>query len=795
MSKEYRQSISATCKAYDQICGGNKNIQRVIPAMVDGLKPVARRIMYTLYKSYDRRERSKVADIAGAVTRIHPHGDAAVAEAIAALGQWYKNNACLIDGKGNYGSPMNDTHGAGRYIEARMSEYAYKCFFEDYEQDNVDMKATYNGKTVEPVVLPARYPHALMNGSLGIGYGLSSNIPPYNVKEVLEATIELIKNPNAEITLIPDSPTGCYILDKGEFDSISKTGTGSYTMRAVTEIDAKANTIKITKVPYMVWENSIKNAIISMRDNKATEWVKDQLVDIKDLSNDKNGIALILYLKQNVNPEEFLEKLFKKDTDLEKSYPVNMKMIDNYTDIDYNITSFLKEWLSYRREYKQASYSVKLTKAMEAYHINEILLYILKGDNIERTVEIARSSRNADVLATRLMDAYQNIKISSLQAKTIANMKISALTEEEYGKCKERKKTLQEEIDHLEEVLRDPKYIDQDIINELNDGIKRFGVPRKSKIINVTKKKSVPKTDHVLTISESGLCKKLPLGVSYTGNASNTSGESQQFLVANNRDNILVLDSAGTLARIAVDSIPDSEVNGVGIPISRYAPGIKGKVISVIAEEHDVDHDDLSIVFATKRGFIKRTKLTEFAKIRGSRTAIKINDDDELSSVIVIGNDAKKSSLIIYTNKGNGIRVSMDDIPEYGIASKGLRQITLDDDEELEGIVEVPDVSDKKKPLFFLYATSNGKFKLTEEKYFPIMARKSEAVNLIPLEGKETLRVILPIHKKDKITVYKKSSDPVELDVSDIPIMTRVAKPKKMVSVAKGDYVASIKIN
>lgn len=790
MSKEYSRNIGEICRTYNQICGANKNLYRTIPSMIDGLKPGARRLMYMMYKSFPRKERNKVAEIAGRVLSIHPHGDSAVVETLVALGQPFSNNACLIDGKGNYGSQMSmgDDHAAGRYIEARMSTYAWKCFFEDFEDSVVDFKMSFNGKTEEPVVLPARYPHALFNGVLGIGYGLSSNIPPYNVAEVLNATISLIQNPNQEITLIPDSPTGCYVLDKGEFEKISKTGLGSYTMRAVAKINDINNTIVITNVPYTVGSDEIKDAIISMRDDKSNAWLKEQLVDIKDRSNAKNGIQLILKLKQDANPQEFLEKLYKKDSKLEKTYPVNIKLIDDYTDYDYSITSFLKAWIAYRRENKQASYSAKLSKLLEQQHINDVLLHILQGDNAERTLHLAKTSKTNKEFAERLIEQYQEIRISHIQANAIAEMHVREFTKEAYDGFKAKRLELIDQIAHIENVLKDVKLIDKDIIDELQDGIKRFGVPRKSKVLDMVNKKHIPKSNHVLAIGNNGICKKLPDGISYTGNVGNTPGVPQMFISVNNRDSILLFDADGKVARVPVSVIPDCGIDDPGVPLSRYFTGM-GELVDVIVEDAGMtDASGYQIFFVTKNGYAKFTKLDKFDKVRNAATAIKLNDGDELVyTALVCADKHKKDSMIIFTDKGNGIRISVDDIPEYGVSTKGLKQVTLQEDEVVAGASYVP-----AKANLFLYVTNNGKLKLTESKYLPIMDRKSAPVNFLPLDGNEKLKLIKVVGDEQELIVYKKSSEPVTIRVKDIPILPRIAKAKKMVSVGKGDYVAGI---
>ena len=792
MSKINKENIGELCEKYNKICGANKNLYRIIPSMIDGLKPGARRAMYTLYKYYDRNRKTKVAEIAGRVLAIHPHGNVAVEDAIVSMGQTFANNCPLISGKGNFGSEAGSPHAAGRYIEASMSEYAWKCFFEDFKDSNVDMKLTYTGQDYEPVVLPAKYPNALINGSLGIGYGLSSNIPPYNFKEVCDATIRLIKEgPDISITLIPDSPTGCYVLDEGKFGELSKTGFGTYTMRSVVSINDSTNVLTIKNCPYQINARAIKHAIIELRNDPKCSWVKDGLVSIDDRSNYMNGVMLQLKLRQDVNAYEFLEKLYKKDVGLEKTYPVNIKLIDDYTDYDYNIKSFLLEWLAYRRELKQGQYSFKLTKALEDQHINNILLAMLQGDNGDKTIKMARNSKSKADFCEKIMKEFKDLKMTTLQASTIADMKIYAFTKEAYESYKTRKIELIEEIKHLENVLADPTYIDKDIINELEDGIKRFGVPRKSKVLNMVKKKNVPDTEHIVVISKTGMCKKLALGVDYTGNIGKDN-EPGTVLKVNNRDNLLIFDENGLVSRIAVASLPDTEVEDIGIPLSRYSSEM-ATIVAVIKEDSDIaDMSSMNVVFVTQNGYAKATNLSKFEKLRSAKTAIKMTDNDKLVEAIVTPSDNKNSteSLLIYTLAGEGIRISLKDIPEYGLNSAGLRQISMIDDDCVHGACRLP----AKCPTL-LYVTNNGKVKRTEGRYLPVVGRKSETIKLIDLEGNEKLISIMPIKTNCKITFFKKSSTPVVIDSEDIPMLPRIAKPKKMIPVSKGDFINSIKID
>lgn len=780
MSKIVKRNIADACEEYVKVFGANKNLYRVIPSFIDGLKPVGRRILYAMYQHGHKptSDRSKVSTIVGDTMHFHPHGDRSIQDVVVGMGQSFANNALLIDPKGNFGSLAGDEAAAGRYINARLSKYAWKCFFEDFEDSNVDMKETYTGKEMEPEFLPAKYPHALLNGTLGIGYGLASNIPPYNLKEVFEATIKLIENPEAKIYLIPDSPTCSTILDDGNFEEISNTGMGSYKMRGNIQVDEINNVITIVDVPFQTNLDNIIKKIINMK----TEF--PEMLRLSNESNKENGIRCKISLRNDTNPYDFVERLYKKGTGLERAYPVNIKLIDDYMDYDFSIKSFLLEWIEYRRDIKRSSYNNILVKLMEKKHINEIMLFILNKDNAENTISMIKNSRNRSESIERLMEAYD---ITSLQAGSIINMGLSAFTKDAYETYKERKHALKEDIKRNEYILDHEECIDDIIKEELLEGIKLFGEKRKSPVINMAKKKAIANTNHVVAISVDGYCKKLD---DETESVGKVGKNNDQFVVMklNNRDTILVFDKTGRVSKVPVSAIPNVESDDFGIDLRRYFT-IDNDIVMMLKEPDDmVDDRGMFITFITRNGLVKKTPLGEFKKIKDFKMGITLEIDDELISVTAVTEDTSKD-IIIFTNKGNGIRIDINEIKSYGRLAKGLRHINLEDGEYVVGSNKI---EPSKKLL--LYITEKGKVKLTETRYFPTMKRKDEMLSLISLDSNDSLVGILSVGKNQDVLIRKKYSDIQILNTSDIEISTRASKAKKMIPLPKGDYVVSYKI-
>ena len=777
--KIYKRNIAEACEEYNKIFGANKNLYRIIPSMQDGLKPVQRRFLYALYKGKGRTQFIKMSKAASNTVDYHPHGDASIKDVGAKMASLQINNVVTVEGQGNFGSYKNSEAGAGRYIECRLSKYALKCFFEDFSTSNVDMKLAYTGDDYEPEVLPAKYPHALFNPQLsGIGYAFASNIPPFNVTEVLESTIKLIKDPKATICIAPDSPTGADIVDDGQFDQICETGVGTFTLRGSIEVDDINNTITITSIPLQTTIDAIIKKIVELREKR----MFDEIKEIKDYTKNKTGVKTIIYLESSANPYKTVEKLYNKNTGLKKTYPVGLKMIDDYQDFDYGVKSFLLEWIEYRRDTVRSSYNSSLVKALEEQNINDVLLFVLNKDNAEKTIKMAKNSSNKEDFSKRLVKAYD---INTQQANTIASMRIYAFNKDAYESYKVKKVELKEEIKRLEEILDDDDKIDEVIIKQLEEGIKLFGSPRKSKIVTDNdSKENVPDTDHIVALSKDGYIKKLPIKSKIVGQVGETNTQYMTTRI-NNNESLLVFDSRGIVSEIPISSIPDMKVKDVGILLERYF-SINGNIVSALVKptEKELKRDrDLFIVFLTKQGFVKKTLLSEFNNINGSMTAIKLPANDELVATEFVSDNTIKD-MVIYTNCGNGIRRDINEFKTMKANARGVKQITMLGDEYCIGFDKI---NPEKKYIF--YITSAGRVKITQTKYFPTMKRKDDVLSLINLENKETLVGIKSVKRDDSVIVYRKNNEPVTIELKDLKVSTRVAKAEKLIKTPKGDSV------
>ena len=740
----------------------------------------------TKKETLNRLKFQKVHNIASWSMVYHPHSVDSNEEIIANEGQDWNNNVLTVVPQGNFGSIRGDRPASGRYIEAKMSEYLIDCFFDDFYKYSIPMKESYDGERIEPEFLPAKYPHALFNPQLsGIGYGLASNIISFNVAEVLRATIKLIKDPHAKIMLVPDIPTGAEIVDTGLFKEINKTGVGKITMRASAEINHNKNIINITSLPLQMSSMQVIKKIIEKK--KKNEF--QEIIDILDYTKlGKTDIRIIL--KNDANPDKVLKKLYEKGTGLKDTFPVCIKLIDDYREFDYGIKSFLKEWIEYRRDVARSMFSNNLIQTMEKQHMNEVLLFVFNEDNAEKTLKICKKSSSRKETIEKLQSKYG---ITSLQASTIADMRLYNFNKDSYQRYKEEKKILKDEVDKIMAILDNENLIDEFIIDQLESGIKKYGQPRRSKIVKEDSEldiEQIPDTEHLIAITENGIIKKINLDKFNTIGVVGKKSDNFSIIRINNREDILIIDSTGEGIRIPVSSLPDMDINDTGVELSRYFK-CSGKIISMLKLQ-DIDMLDdkfLTIILVTKYGFCKRIKIKEFKGITGSRNSITLNDGDEVVSALFAMED-DSSDIIIYTNKGYGIRIPINDIKIYGKAAKGSRQIQL---KEKEFVINSNVIDPLRKTLF--YITSAGRMKITQEKYFPRMKKTDEPLQLITLENNETLLYILSVsHKKDTVRVYFKNKEPVEYKLSNLKLTTRIAKGEKVLKVPKGESVVSVKI-
>ncbi|HAU83994.1 MAG TPA: hypothetical protein DCW90_00230 [Lachnospiraceae bacterium] len=786
-AKQYSRNIAAQCEEYQKIYGANKNLYRHI-ASIDGLKPVQRRILYTLYsdRSFPIDKYSKVQSISGSVMlHFHPHGDQSIPGVIYGMGQTFSNNLPLIDKEGNFGSVDGEAPAAPRYTEGKLSQFALDCYFKDFDKRYIDMKESYNGTDYEPEYLPMRYPVALVNGIYGsIGYGLSSNVPPYNFTELCEATIKLIKNPKAKIYLVPDSPTGCDVYDDKNTKDSFNTGFGKVTYQASYTIDYQNNIVTFTSMPPMVNLRTADGVIADLKN----EGKLPDLIDKRNESGDKKGIVYKLLFRSDANIDDNLEKIFKSRAGFRKTHPTGIVLIDDYKAFEFSVPKYLLTWIEKRKEQIRSQYNLKYVTAMSEFHMNEIKLFVFNKDNIEKTISMAKKSANKKEYKDKLVSEYG---ITYIQAEVIANMRTTDFNKDAYQGFKERKKELLDEIEAIKKIISSNENVAELIISQLKEGIKEYGTPRRSAIIHGSKSLKHAE-DVVIAVSSDGFIKRLPIAKTSIGKITKASGMRSMVNQCTTADNLLIFDETGRITRLEVSKIPDMKVSEYGLPIVRYVSLPGKRIVAVVVERGDSDKEDADkydLVMVTEKGTVKKTSLSEFMHIRTDLTAINTSKGNELISVITAKKDTEKD-IIIYTDKGNGIRLDLQELRRFGRLAKGTSVVTLDKDEKVIGCNRVDTTN---KYLFII--SSSGKAKLCKLEYFPVMKKKDKVLSLINLDAREKIVGAITVSDGDEITMYKKMTDPERVKVADMKLTTRVAKGTKMVKTTKGDSVIAFSVN
>lgn len=794
-------NIAIAAEEFACIYGANKNLYRILPSLQDGLRPGKRRTLYALWKasgepqntkpetlSAMKRNTHKLTSIIGkAMGDYHPHGDTSIAETLCGEGQSFRNNINTIGTQGAYGSINGERHAAPRYLETYVPEYLIDCFFDDFDSYCVPMKPTYDGRRLEPEYLPAKYPHVLFNPQFsGIGIGLASNIPPFNIQEVLEATIKLIKNPDAKIMLIPDFKFGVDVVDTGMFKQINKTGEGSLTVQGRYIVDGVKNTITVKSLPLNVYgKNWIAKIVQAFKKGGVLE---GKVVNVDNYSDDEQ-INIIITLTPDTNPDEVVKWLTEK-SGMKTTHAVSLHVVDNYVPYVYGVKSLLKEWIKFRRDCLRSMCNYKLVRIMEKDHVTDALLMLSSSkERAEKAMQIARESVNKEENAERLMKEFH---ISSLQADRIAEMRLTQFNKDRTKEYKAAKKEYAEEIKRLTGILQDDSLIDDLMIEQLEEGIKKYGSPRRSRVIRLDEELEIPDTLHLVGISKSGYIKKLKFKAGRPIGEVGKDNRNVTILKAGNRESIYVISSDGTISQIPISSIPDMKDDDIGVEVKRYFGG-SGEIVTVLKapnKKEELTTAELELLVVTKNGFAKRVKLADLKLREGKEQKIlNLNDGDALSKVIAVTDN--RLDVVVCTSLGNGIRLPIDSIKAASKTAKGQRIITMVTEEDVTDL-SIIDPSIKH----LLYITSSGKMKLTELKYFPQADRGSKTISLISLDSTERLIGVISAKKTDMIKLYgKKGGDNYDpIGVSEVPVRSRVSKGERIIKTLRSDVIVGFKL-
>lgn len=778
-------------------------VARALPDVRDGLKPVQRRILWTMWEenlTHNAKYRKSATVVGSTLGRYHPHGDIAVYDAMVRMAQDFSLRYPLIDGQGNFGSIDGDAAAAMRYTECRLSAVAEQLL-NDIEKETVNFIPNYDGVHKEPQVLPAGLPNLLLAGSSGIAVGMATNIPPHNLSEVLDATIKTIEKPSVsheelmEIIKGPDFPTAGAIYDQKQISQAYATGRGPVLMRGEAEIEesGKGNQIVISSIPYQVNKSTLLEKIAELARDKRIEGIRD----LRDES-DRRGMRIVVELKSDAQPRHILNQLYKY-TDLEKVFYMNMlALVDGIQPQTLSLKSILEEYIKWREEVVKKRSEFDLKKARERAHILEGFKKALS--KIDAIIETIKKSADREAARVNLMKKF---KFSETQTEAILEIKLAMLANLERKRIDEELLEKKRIIKELEEILSSKVGIRGVIKKELHGLKEKFGDERKTKVFKgaikeLSEEELVAKEEAIIVATRGGYIKRLKTGTWRTqkrggkgvlGMATKEEDATAHFLIANTHDNLLFFTSKGKVYQTRAWEIPEGTRISRGKLLVNFLNLAQDENVTSILNYSGGDIEKIKyLVMATQKGQIKKTALEEFSIVRRSGLiALKIKKDDSLSWVKP---STGKDDLIIITKLGQAIRFSEKSVREMGRNAAGVRGIRLRPQDYVVGL-DITGPEDQKAQL--LIVTQNGFGKKTFLKEYRKQGRGGSGIKTAKITAKNgyiTNAQILDPEAEDLIAISKKGQV-IRTELSSIPNLSRATQGVRIMKLAQGDEVAS----
>lgn len=777
-------------------------VSRALPDVRDGLKPVHRRILYAMHDlgMHSDKPFKKSARIVGEVIgKYHPHGDSAVYDTMVRMAQDFNYRYMLVDGHGNFGSVDGDAAAAMRYTEARMSKISMELL-RDINKDTIDYQDNYDGAEKEPIVMPARFPNLLVNGTSGIAVGMATNIPPHQLGEIIDGVLALTKEPDLTVQELmeyipgPDFPTSGLILGRSGIRKAYETGRGSITLRAKVEIQEKANgreIIIVHELPYQVNKAKLIEKIAELvRDKKI-----DGITDLRDES-DRNGMRIFMEVRRDANANVILNNLYKQ-TALQTSFGINLlALVDGQPKV-LNLKQCLVHYIDHQKVVIRRRTEFELRKAEARAHILEGLRKAL--DHLDEVIALIRSSQTTDIAREGLMT---NFDLSEKQAQAILDMRLQRLTGLEREKIEEEYQALVKLIAELKAILADEEKVLEIIREELSEIKERFNDKRRTEIVSgglehLEDEDLIPRENIVLTLTHNGYIKRLPVstyraqkrgGRGIQGMGTNEDDFVEHLIPTSTHDTILFFTNKGKVYRSKGYEIPEFSRTAKGIPIINLLGIEKGEYVkAIIPVEEFVD--DWSLFFTTKEGISKRSPLTSFANIRNNGLiALNLREEDELISVRLT--DGSKE-IIIGTKKGMLIRFPETDVRSMGRTATGVKGITLDHDDEVVGMEVLEDSTD------ILVVTKNGFGKRTPAAEYRVQGRGGKGIKTCNITEKNgTLVSMKAVTGEEDIMLITTGGVLIRMAVDGISTMGRSTIGVKLIRLeeSENEYVATVAI-
>ncbi|MDO5457476.1 MAG: DNA gyrase subunit A [Atopococcus tabaci] len=776
-------------------------VSRALPDVRDGLKPVHRRILYGMQelgntpdKAYKKSARI-VGDVMG---KYHPHGDSAIYDAMVRLAQNFSTRYELVDGHGNFGSVDGDSAAAMRYTEARLSKISMEML-RDINKNTIDFRENYDGSENEPVILPARFPNLLVNGTSGIAVGMATNIPPHHLGETIAALKVLMDNPECttmdlmEALPGPDFPTGATVIGKSGIRKAYETGKGSIIIRAKAEIESlpgDRERIIITELPYMVNKARLVEKIAELARDKAIEGI----TALRDES-DRQGMRIVINVRKDASASVILNNLYKQ-TQMQTSFGFNMLAIVEGVPRTLSLKEILVEYLKHQQEVIRRRTQFDLDKAEARVHILEGLRIAI--DNIDEIIKIIRGSQQTDQAKQELINRFN---LSSIQAQAILDMRLARLTGLERDKIEAEYKELLINITDLRDILAQPKRINQIISEELDEISEKYSDERRTKLLageieNIDDEDLIDEESVVIVMTKKGYIKRMLAddfrtqnrgGRGVQGIETNVDDYMTTILNCSTHDTILFFTNTGRVYKIKAYEIPEFGRTAKGLPIVNVLNLNDEEKVQAMINFEDTPTGEEQVFFVTERGTVKRTALAEFSNIRNNGIiAINLNEGDSLRQVMFTDG---QQNIIIATRLGYSVSFRETDIRSIGRSAAGVRGINLREGDEVIGAAILEEKSD------VLIVTSKGYGKRTSASRYPLRNRGGKGIKTVNLTEKNgELVSLLVVEPDDNMMLISSDGITIKFNVANVSKTGRVTQGVRLMRMTDDAFVTAAEI-
>lgn len=736
--------LSNISTEYMMLYGINDDLARAIPFVSDGLKPIHRRILYTIYKNYNM-DKFSVATAIGQVLKYSPHGDLGLGKIFASLSQPFSNNVPYLVALGNGGNMTSgDDQASPRYLSMHMSEFAKEVFFDEFD-GKVNMKPNYDDTAMEPVMLPSKFPTILLNGDIGIGYCLSSTIPPYNLNEVADATIKLLKNPNAKIHLVPDSPTGCDIIVKDDY---------TFIMQSTFELDPINYTITIKNTPYMKYIDDIDAKLCELQESGTP------IPEILSAEEESKLVGKTFVFKYVIrckpcNLYNIINVLFRRVPGFRTAISTrNMIIVDTAIKTKhYNERQMLCSWIANRLKEKRAWFLRDLVAKSTEYNMLEGKAFLLSKENLNKTIKIFRSCKSKDEIISALVNGYTDkngiAQITTSQANYVKELRMYNLTEDEYNKTIEKMKSVQDRIDYIRNIVDDADKVRNVIIDDIKQIKEKYGTPRKSKIINLDNREA-NNIGFVQILSDGNVL------FSETDNPHSFSSDITPL----SGDDVCLIDDLGRFVWININNIEQDKK----MTLTSIGKNIMSKCMGAVS---NMSND---IVILTNHGRIKYMPINKIPSNASRKPLIPLDTDEEIVSIIELCDTSR--DLLVYTNDGLGKRIQISDLNKVN-SPDAIGQFILKRD-NVSGMF----IIDNSKP-YLLYVTRLGKLRVNHSKFLTTGKKFGDVKQIIKLSPQDDLIAVYCVTENMECTLYHADTRISTVKISSLGVSTMAEEPKR----------------